>query len=456
MTTTSRPDLSSTPRTSPVASFRIVGSVLLVLLVSAVPGSAQQTLPIDPNLADPLLAAVARSNPGLIARRRALSAAEARLQAAGFAPPAVLSGEIEEVPGGTDLSGAGFRMEIGREFLTGGRSAAARALAAAELRSAEAALHAAELRIWAAAARALTRAIGWSAIQRRLASEDSLLVGAEESLRGRFSVGDARYTDVLRLRTERVRVQTERAEAVAAARVGVAALEGLLGEELPAATLAIRSISSPAPSAHLLDDLPEPPDLDSLIDRSGRVAMAIAGLERAEAQRDAVRASQRPRIAAAVGAQRVEADDGGFAIGPTLGLSVTLPFTARRAYRAEAEAAERALVAAQAELAAARAEVRADLVAARTRYEAARERLSVFDRALLEGVRQERESALAAYRTGEISLIELLDFERALTRAEIERRRAHIDAVLALADLVSGAAGASQDERGGSSAFQPE
>ncbi|MEQ9398926.1 MAG: TolC family protein [Longimicrobiales bacterium] len=424
--------------------------------MSAAPGAAQQTLPIDSDLADPLLEAVARSNPGLIALRRALSAAEARLQAAGFAPPAVLSGEIEEVPGGTDLSGAGFRIEIGKEFLTGGRSAAARALAAADLRSAEAALHAAELRIWAAAARALTRAIGWSAIERRLASEDSLLIGAEEALRGRFSVGGARYTDVLRLRTERVRVQTDRAEAVAEARVGVAALEGLLGEGLPAATPVVTAVYTSAPSAHLLDDLPEPPDLDSLIHRSGRVAMAIVGVERAEAQRDAVRASQRPRIAAALGAQRVEAADGGFAIGPTLGLSVTLPFTARRAYRAEAEAEERALVAAQAELAAARAEVRADLVAARTRYEAARERLAVFDRALLEGVRQERESALAAYRTGEISLIELLDFERALTRAEIERRRAHIDAVLALADLVSGAAGASQNERGGSSALSPE
>lgn len=396
------------------------------------------------------------SNPGLIARRQALSAARARLQAAGFAPPAVLSGEIEEVPGGTDLSGAGFRVEVGKEFLTGGRTAAARALAAADLRSAEAVLHAAELRIWAATARALTHALGWSAIARRLASEDSLLIGAEESLRARFSVGEARYTDVLRLRTERVRVQTDRAEAVAEARVGVAALEGLLGDGPAAATPVMRGVYAPAPSALLSGDLPEPPDLDSLIDRSGRVRMAAAGLDRAEAERHVVRASQRPRIAAAVGAQRVEAADGGFAIGPTLGLSVTLPFTARRAYRAEAEAAERALVAAQAELTSARAEVRADLVAARTRYEAARERLAVFDRALLEGVRQERESALAAYRTGEVSLIELLDFERALTRAEIERRRAHIDAVFALADLVSGAAGASQNERGGSSAFQPE
>ena len=48
---------------------------------------------------------------------------------------------------------------------------------------------------------------------------------------------------------------------------------------------------------------------------------------------------------------------------------------------------------------------------------------------------EERESALAAYRTGSLSLLELIDFERALSRAEIERIRALIDAADALADL---------------------
>ena len=373
--------------------------------------------------------------------------AQSRLRAAGFAGPAVLSGEIEEVPGGTDLAGAGFRVEVGKEFMTGGRSAAARALAAADVEAAEAALYAAELRTWAATTRALTLALGWSAIARRLAAEDSLLIGAEESLRGRFSVGDARYTDVLRLRTQRVRVQTERAEALAEAWVGVAALEGLLGDGLTDVAPLIRTVSAGPPDARLLEDLPPPPDVDSLVAFSGRVRLAAAAVERTEAARAAVRAEQRPRIAGAIGAQRVEAEDGGFAVGPTLGISVTLPFTAREANDAEAEAAERAVTAARAELAAARAEARADLVAARSRYEAARERLAVFDAALLRGVRQERESALAAYRSGEISLIELLDFERALARAEVERRRAHIDAILALADLFSGA-GASEKATG--------
>ena len=70
--------------------------------------------------------------------------------------------------------------------------------------------------------------------------------------------------------------------------------------------------------------------------------------------------------------------------------------------------------------------VRARIAAAAERYAAARERLAVFDAALLRGAREERESALASYRTRGLSLLELLDFERALARAEIDRVRAGI------------------------------
>lgn len=379
--------------------------------------------------------------------------AESRFRAAGFAAPAVLSGEIEDVPGGTDLANAGFRIEVGKEFLTGGRSTAARALASTGVRAAEAALYAAELRTRAATMRALAQALGWSAIARRLAAEDSLLIGAETSLRSQFAVGDARYTDVLRLRTERLRVQTERAEALAEAQVGLGALEALLGSGAVDAAPFIRIVEDADPAAFAMGPLPPSPNVDSLISLSGRVRLAQAALDRAQAARAQVLAEQNPRISGALGIQRVEAEGGGFAVGPTVGVSVTLPFTAREANHAAAEVAELAVAAARAELAAARVGVGADLIAARTRYGAARERLAVFDAALLRGVRQERESALAAYRTGELSLIELLDFERALARAEIAQRRARMEAVTAWTELIFGAAGAPNDETGGVFAF---
>lgn len=432
---------------------RLAGLGLIVLGSFVLPLSGQDLAPIDPSLVDPLIEAVGRSNPDLAARRRALGAARARLDAAGFAGPAVLSGEIDDLPGGTDFSGAGFRLEVGKEFLTGGRRRAARALAAAEVRSAEAALYAAERRVWAASIGALTRALGWSGIAARLASEDSLLIGAEESLRGRFAVGGARYTDVLRLRTQRLRIQTEQAEAATEVTLGLALLDALLGEGRTQVERVVRRISEPVSWSLLSQELPDAPDLDSIVDRSGRVRLAVADVERAEARAALVRAEQRPRMTGAIGAQRVGSSDGGFAIGPTLGMSITLPFTARNANRTEAQAAELTVVAARAELDAARATVRADLVAARTRYQAARDRVALFDTALLVQVRQERESALAAYRNGEISLIELLDFERALSRAEVERRRAHIDAVRALAVLISGVGSLEHDDSRGPAVF---
>ncbi|HEX6042676.1 TolC family protein, partial [Longimicrobium sp.] len=161
----------------------------------------------------------------------------------------------------------------------------------------------------------------------------------------------------------------------------------------------------------------------------------------------------RPRFSGAVGLQRFGAGDGGGSVGLTLGGSVTLPSTARRANQAALASADAEIAAATAELDAAVALTRAELAAARERYEAARVRLSAFDAALLRGAREEREAALASFRTGELSLMELLDFERALARAETERLRSAVDAANALADLyAAGAVGDDHDapaDRGG-------
>jgi cobalt-zinc-cadmium efflux system outer membrane protein len=142
-------------------------------------------------------------------------------------------------------------------------------------------------------------------------------------------------------------------------------------------------------------------------------------------------------VEVSLGAQRFVTEDGP-TIGATLGASVSLPFTARRVNRLSSEAADRAVRAARVSRQAAVAEVRAALGSAVERYHTAREQLALYDAALLRGAREERESALASYRSGELSLLELLDFERALTRAEINRLRSRIAAVDALTDLVAG------------------
>ena len=97
--------------------------------------------------------------------------------------------------------------------------------------------------------------------------------------------------------------------------------------------------------------------------------------------------------------------------------------------------AEREVDAARAEQRAALASARARIGAAVERYDAAREQIALYDSALLQAARAEREGALAAYRTGDFTLIELLDFERALARAEIDRLRSRMAAADALAAL---------------------
>ena len=402
---------------------------------------------IDSLLPTWLLATLRASNPDLAARRVALTAAEARLGAAGFAPAAVLSAELEDAPRAR-LGEASIRLGVEREILTGRRRAAARAAAEADMRAAAAAVRVTEQRAAAVALRALVQTVGWRAVAGRLASQDSLLASAEGSLRARFGVGDARYVDVLRLRTERLRVQTERSGSLTEARAGAFALVSLLGgtSDAPggvsvANVARLDSLVSVGQTPFVRGELPPAPDVDSLLAGSGLVALADAEVTQSAALRQLLIAMQRPQVSAGIGLQRVGAEGNGD-LGPTVGVSVSLPFTARRANAAALSAADRGVEAAVAGRRATLAAVRGALGAARDRYEAARARLAVFDAALLRGARDERESALAAYRTADLSLLELVDFERALSNAEIERTRALVDAAGALADLFAGAAGA--------------
>lgn len=402
---------------------------------------------IDSLLPGWLLTRLRASNPDLAARRVALTAAEARLGAAGFAPAAVLSAELEDAPRGR-LGESSVRVAVERELLSGRRRAAARAAAATDVRAAAAAVRVTEQRAAAVALRALVQAVGWRAVAGRLASQDSLLASAEGSLRARFGVGDARYVDVLRLRTERLRVQTERSGSLTEARAGALALVSLLGgtSDAPGAVdvanvARLDSLVSVGQTPFVRGELPPAPDVDSLLTGSGLVALADAEVAQSAALRQLLIAMQRPQVSAGIGLQRVGAEGNG-ELGPTVGLSVSLPFTARRANAAALSAADRGVEAAAAGRRATLAAVRGALGAARDRYEAARARLAVFDAALLRGAREERESALAAYRTADLSLLELVDFERALSNAEIERTRALVDAAAALADLFAGAAGA--------------
>lgn len=363
--------------------------------------------------------------------------AAARAGAAGAVAPAFLTAGLSEAPAAS-LDQGNLRLEVGRDLLTGPRRRAERDLADVEVQAATIALSLEERRLTGVVLRDAIRVAGARRIAVRLAAEDQLLAGAEEGVRGRFSVGQARYVDVLRVRTERLRIQSDRGATIAEERGARASLAAFVtGTELAASLdLVIDSLAVDGLADAWRAILPPLPPLDSLLALSEPARLAAVSAARMTAAHALLVAEQRPQMSAYAGIQRIGQANNGPTLGPSLGFTVSLPFTAARTNRLALAAATQGTTTAAVFRDAALADARAQLEAARERYSAARARLEVFDAALLRGARDERESALAAYRTGTLSLLELLDFERALSRAEIERIRALVDAADAWADLL--------------------
>ena len=387
---------------------------------------------------------IRQTNPELDARRAALAATEARVPTAGALGPAVLSVELEEVPDGFDVTEAGsFRLDFSREISGGGRRAASRALAGQAVLRARLELAFAERGLLAQAEGLLARHLGSLAVGARLSAQDSLLAGAEDAVTMRFAVGQSRYVDVLRLRAERLRTRAEIAQARSEAMRG---RRGLIGMVEPSDTTVQRLttrldlLARRAPAIMDAVAFPPAPRTDSLVAISAPVQLAQVAVQEAEASLRVSAAEQRTRVNASVGVQRFGGEGGRHRIGPTLGASMTLPFTARGAGRAARLAAERNLLAAQADQRAALSRARAVLATARDQYEAAAANAALFEAGLMRGAREERENALAGYRIGTLSLLELLDFERALVEAEVSQDRSRIAAAEALADLLAGTA----------------
>src|SRR4051794_10519739 len=218
-----RKELSNMVGWYPVLSGRIAAAAgtCVLALTCATPSHGQTS--ITPPFVPPALAAAIHVPPALAAARAEVARATARRAAAGAPPSWFVAAGASEVPNANFAEG-NIRLEFGRDVLTGGRRAAERAAAQADLERATGALAGANRRADAALIRAATRALGGELIRRRRAAQDSLLATAEEALRARFAAGAARYLDVLRLRTERLRVTSALAAAQAEARSGEASM----------------------------------------------------------------------------------------------------------------------------------------------------------------------------------------------------------------------------------------
>ena len=426
----------------PVLSSRVcmAGGACVLILAFPTParGQAHAVVPFVP----PSLMAAVGVPPAVEAAKADVERARARQVAAGASPSWFVSAGASEVPE-ADFGKGNIRLEVGRDILTGGRRAADRAAAAADLERSIGALDGAIRRADAVLIRAGSRALGWELIRRRRVAQDSLLTSAEVALRARFGVGEARYLDVLRLRTERLRATSALATAQAEARGGEAALLVLAGDAAARRRLQAAMTDAHASPGTLEGPLPHIPDPDSLAATSPALVLAKADVRRAEAGRARELAERRMEGSAFAGIQRIGQAGDGSAVGPTLGITLSLPFLTGGTTRRVRAAAESSVRASAARAAAVEADVSARLTAAVARFAGARERVAVYDAALLRGARTEREVALAGYRAGTLSLLELLDFERALVDAEIGRLESLLSAADAWADLLDAQAGES-------------
>lgn len=435
---------------SSVARLRHGCAVLLFVLCCSAATAQAQMVPSPPPRAvspealgaalDSLHAEVSLRHPLLLALRSRLAVARAQADAAGRRGPATLSTGLSEAPGSA-LDQGNLRVELGREIGASARLRAERTRAEVEIREVEASLDAMTRAIAPSLLSALLETAGAQRMAERLAAEDALLEDAEQGLRARFAVGEARFVDVLRVRTERLRVQSERAELVAVEAAARAALVALLAtDEVGGASRRARaeSLIVRTTLAEWRTQFPGDADANVLEPIALDLRLADVAVSRAEGARALGAASRRTRAEAYVGIQRIGQANNGPTFGPSAGISWTLPRTASAANERASLAEQLDVEASAQERRAIAAAVRSRLTAAREHYSAALRRIDAYDAALLTGAREERDGALAGYRAQRLTLLELLDFERALARAEIGAIGALMDAAGAYAALMRG------------------
>lgn len=377
------------------------------------------------SLTESVVAVARLSHAGLRALAARVQAAESEAGAAGLVTQAVLRVEVEEFQRSAEAWQPGqINALVEGELFAGRRRAARRSLAAAEAATARAEYLAA-VRIVEAAVRARVESwLGNLAVAGRLAVMDSLLSDAEQLIVARFGQGAASYVEVLRVRAERLRVRTEQAGAVSEAvrdrLLILAVAEPDTGLTRRLSTLLGPPAGDPSQRfdpARLPPLLPHQPAIGPDL-----VAPIVASLSvRGERLRALAQAEARPAVLGFLGLQRFQDDLEASRIGLSAGASISLPFTASGQRRAAARTAALEADALTLEGVALSAWQHREQNRLRARYQAEREMALVYQTTLLTDLRAEREAALNAYRAGAFGLFELLDFERALVRADIDR-----------------------------------
>jgi outer membrane protein TolC len=240
----------------------------------------------------------------------------------------------------------------------------------------------------------------------------------------RYAGGSGLQADVLRAEVEAARV----AAAERALTAQIAAAEAMLNVSM--------GIEAAAPVGEidytvLLPELAATADLQgSAADNRPELRAGTAEIERANAEVAVMRSMYRPMAMVRAGRASTMAEGSGGML--MLGISVPLWRDRLRAGVDEAQAMERM---AQADLVAMRRMIEGEVAAARAEAEAARETLQALETDVVPRARSAVNAALAAYASGQGTLVLVVDASRALWDIERDRVMAQTQASEAWARL---------------------
>lgn len=243
-----------------------------------------------------------------------------------------------------------------------------------------------------------------------LAEQEALAQELVEVSSARYASGPGSQADVLRAEVEAARVRGTQQALSAQTRAAEAMLNASMGRE-PA---------EPMPElVHVASrDLPfaTPVAIERALLRRPELVAGEAEVKRAQAEVEVMRSMYKPMATVRVGRSSTMAEGPGAMI--MIGVSVPIWRERLRAGVAEARAMHRM---ADSDLSAMRRMVEADAVNARESVEAARTQYVVIEDEILPRARAATEAALAAYSSGQGTLISVIEAARALWEVQAEQ-----------------------------------
>ena len=375
---------------------------------------------------DSCVARAIANNPALRATERDVDAARARLRQAGAFEAPSLSYQVGKRGTPVNAEEHEAAVRVSQDLGAPGQRGRATNVARTELALADAGRESFALRLRGDVTRAYRRLQADALTIRAIESLQKTATDLGRMVEMRLRTGGARYLDVLRARSERVRIENDLLEAERALRENRRTLN----------TLMARAPDEPLIPADSLAYVPLADSLAPILQQARttrpRVRAARLEVERGRAQVALAKNGLLPTASLSAGLDRVPGSD-----RPGVGgeVSFSLPFapwTDRRSRISEARASHGS---AEARLEATEREVDSAL---RNAFESARSterQVQRFESVLLADASDAIRTAIQNYQAGQIDGLELFETLRTFRSIELEHIRALLNYELALTDL---------------------